>query len=172
MLQTAGSILPNEARHDTYLRDGAGASPFPTPYDTALTALFAYNLAHMFVVSCPQELPGQVLLPKLNLTSPMPPENLQPPTPAGTTLNFAWDPSQFFVNVDPNAPLYIAFINQVSPPVFEEVTKTGTGTGTVAVPDAIGGIAFAVLSTFSGGLSAMDLSLFGTLAGPAEVALA
>lgn len=117
------------------------------------------------------ELPGQVLLPKLNLTSPTPPENLQPPIAAGTTLTFAWDPSTFFVTVDPNAPLYMAFINQISPPIFEEVTKTGTGTGTVPVPSGVGGIAFAVLSTFSGGLDEMSLSQFGTLAGPAEVAL-
>lgn len=162
-----------EARHITFLRDGIGASPFPTAFDTALTALWSFNLAQMFIVSCPEQLPGQVVLPKLNLTSPTPPENLQPPTPAGTTLDFAWDPSQFFVPVDPNAPLYIAFINQVSAPVFVEVTKGSTaGTGSVALPAGVEGIAFGVLTTFSGGLSEMDLSSFGTLAGPVEIALA
>ncbi|KAF2091305.1 hypothetical protein K490DRAFT_183, partial [Saccharata proteae CBS 121410] len=57
LLTTASSILTVEARHDSFLRAGLGASPFPTPFDTSLTALWAYNLAHMFVVSCPQELP-------------------------------------------------------------------------------------------------------------------
>ena len=77
----------------------------------------------------------------------------------------------FFVPVDPNAPLYIAMINQIAPPVFVEVTKTGTGSGTVAVPASISGIAFAVLTTFSGSLSEQQLNDFGTLAGPAEVVL-
>ena len=62
-------------------------------------------------------------------------------------------------------------INQIAPPVFVEVTKTGTGTGTVAVPAGISGVAFAVLTTFSGDLSEQQLNDFGTLAGPAEVVL-
>ena len=172
LLQAAGSILPNEARHDTYLRTGAGASPFPTPYETALTALWAFNLAQMFIIECPEQLPNQVALPKLNLTSPTPPTNLQPPTPDGTVLTFAFDPSTFFVPVSPGTQLYVAFVNQISDPVFAPLTSTGTGTGTVPVPDGIGGVAFAVLTTFAGGLTAQQLSSFGTLAGPAEVALA
>ncbi|MCJ1310171.1 hypothetical protein MMC25_003832 [Agyrium rufum] len=169
LLTDASSILTVEARHDAYLRTGVGASPFPNAFDTALTAVFAYNLASMFLVSCPEYLPI-ILLPKLNLTSPTPPPNLQPPLAAGTPLNFAWDPTKFFVPVDPNAPLYIAMINQnVSAPIFQQVTKTGTGTGTVPVPSGVAGVAFAVLTTFSGGLTEAQLTSFGTLAGPAEV---
>ncbi|MCJ1410843.1 hypothetical protein MMC19_004929 [Ptychographa xylographoides] len=171
LLEDAASILPNEARHDAYLRVGIGASPFPTAFDTPLTAVFAYNLASMFVVSCPQYLPI-ILLPKLKLVSPIPPSNLQPPTPAGTILTFSWDPTTFFVPVDPSAPLYIAMINQISPPVFEEVTMVGEGMGTVPVPAGVGGVAFAVLTTFSGGLNETELTSFGTLAGPAEIVLA
>ena len=159
-----------ESRHDAYLRTGIGASPFPTAFDTPLTAVWAYNLASMFVVSCPMYLPI-ILLPKLNLTSPVPPPNLQPPTPAGTTLEFAWDPSTFFVPVDPSTPLYIAMINQISPPVFEQVTMTGIGMGTVPVPANVSGVAFAVLTTFAGGLNETELTNYGTLAGPAEVVL-
>ena len=159
-----------ESRHDAYLRTGIGASPFPTAFDTPLTTVWAYNLASMFVVSCPMYLPI-ILLPKLNLTSPMPPSNLQPPTPAGTILEFAWDPTTFFVSVDPSAPLYIAMINQISPPIFEQVTITGTGMGTVPVPANVSGVAFAVLTTFAGGLNETELTNFGTLAGPAEVVL-
>ncbi|KZF19652.1 hypothetical protein L228DRAFT_270974 [Xylona heveae TC161] len=171
LLTAAGSILAVEARHDAYVRTEIGASPFPTAFDTALTPVFAYNLAQMFIVSCPQPLPI-IVLPKLNLTSPMPPQNLQPPVAAGTTLSFAWDPSKFFVSVDPNAPLYIALINQdVQAPIFQEVTKTGSGTGTVPLPANITGVAFAVLTTFSGGLTEAQLTQYGTLAGPAEVAV-
>ena len=174
LLTTAGSILTNEARHDSFLRAGVGASPFPAPFDTSITALWAYNLAHMFVVHCPQELPGVVLLPKLQLESPQPTPHLQPPVPAGTTLTFSWDPSTFFVEVDPAAPLYIAVISQVSDPVFEKVTVFGSGAramGTVPVPEGVSGVAFAVLTTFAGGLNTTQLSQFGTLAGPAEVVL-
>lgn len=177
LLTEAASILTNEARHDAYLRAGAKGSPFPTPFDTTLPGLWAYNLAHQFVVSCPQELPNPpfVLLPKLSLTAPEnssapPPANaLQMPLANGTSLSFAWDPTTFFVSVDPNAPLYIAFINQNNPPVFEKITMTGTGAGTVALPDGLGNAVFAVLTTFSGGLNETQLAQFGTLAGPQEI---
>lgn len=167
--EASGSILTVEARHDAYLRTGIGASPFPNAFDTGLSAVWAYNLAHMFVESCPQYLP-LILLPKLKVTSPMPPVNLQPPVPAGTEINFAWDPSTFFVTVDPNKPLYIAMVNQnVSAPIFQEVKKTGTGSGSVPLPKGVAGAAFACLTTFSGGLTLDQLTSFGTLAGPVEV---
>ncbi|KAI9689280.1 MAG: hypothetical protein M1820_010164 [Bogoriella megaspora] len=170
--EASGSILTVEARHDAYLRTGLGASPFPTNFDTGLTANWAFNLAQQFIVSCPQQLSGVIQLPKLNVTSPKPPPNLQPPVAPGTTVSFAWDPSTFFVPVDPNAQLYIAMVNQnVSAPIFQSVTSTGTGTGNVQVPQNVNGTAFAALTTFSGGLSLNDLSSFGTLAGPAEVVL-
>ena len=170
LLTDASTILTNEARHDAYLRTGVGASPFPSPFDTSLTAVFAYNLAQQFIVSCPQQLP-LIILPTLKATAPVPPANLQPPTPAGTLVTFEWDPTKFFVPVDPNAPLYIAMINQDNPVVFLEVTKTGTGAGTVPVPEGVSGVAFAVLTTFSNGLDEQQLNDFGTLAGPAEVVL-
>ncbi|KAI9845161.1 MAG: hypothetical protein M1837_005046 [Sclerophora amabilis] len=170
LLTTAGSILTIEARHDSYLRAGAGASPFPNAFDTSLSAVFAYNLAQMFIVSCPSPLPI-IVLPKLTLTAPTPPLNLQPPAGEGTVLSFSWDPSTFFVDVDPAAPLYIALINQVAKPYFIQVSSTGTGSGTVTVPAGVAGVAFAVLTTFSEGLTEVQLTEFGTLAGPAEVAL-
>ncbi|KAL9114717.1 MAG: hypothetical protein Q9227_001395 [Pyrenula ochraceoflavens] len=170
LLSTASSILTVEARHDSYLRTGLGASPFPNPFDTSLTALFAYSLAQLFIVRCPMQLPITPT-PKLNLTSPMPPLNLQPPTPAGTNLTFSWDPSTFFTPVPADAPLYIAIINQIAPPIFQKVTKTSNNTGVVPVPQGAAGVAFAVLTAFSGNLTEMQLSSFGTLAGPAEVVL-
>lgn len=85
LLTAAGSILTVEARHDSYLRAGLIASPFPNPFDTSLSALWAYNLALEFVVYCPQYLP-LIRIPVLKLVSPMPAIYLMPPTPAGTTL--------------------------------------------------------------------------------------
>lgn len=177
LLTSASSILTVEARHDSYLRAGAIASPFPIPFDTALSAVFAYNLASQFVVSCPQPLPI-ILLPKLSITTPLPPANATVVTGAiaagmmpgeGDVLGFAFDPKTFFVSVAPNAPLYIAFINQASPTAFAPLKMTGAGMGTATVPKGVSGVAFAVLTTFSGGLDTNQLTQFGTLAGPVEI---
>ena len=173
MLEVASaSIVTVEARHDAYLRAGVGGSPFPTAFDTALTAVFAYNLAQLFIVQCPQQLPLPIL-PKLTLESPVPPPNLQPPVPAGTLLKFTFDPSTFFVKVAPATPLYIGLINMVTNVTYTEVTSCGTGCATIPVPEGAAGAAFAVLTTFSpaDALSEDQLSNFGALAGPAEVIL-
>ncbi|KAL9584605.1 MAG: hypothetical protein Q9212_002010 [Teloschistes hypoglaucus] len=170
LLTAASSILTVEARHDAFLRAGVGASPFPTAFDTALTAVYAYNIAQMFIVSCPKQLP-LVILPKLTFVGPTPKSNLQPPTPAGTLLTFSFDPSTFFVKVDPKAPLYIAIINMVTNITFIEAIKVNANTVTVPVPKDTAGAAFAVLTTFSGGLNETQLTQFGSLAGPAEFVL-
>lgn len=85
LLTAATSILTVEARHNAFIRAGIGASPFPAPFDTPLSADFAYNLALQFVVSCPNYL-ALSNIPTLTLVSPSPSPNLQPPVAAGTTL--------------------------------------------------------------------------------------
>lgn len=171
LLTEAGSILTVEARHDAFLRAGVQGSPFPAPFDTALSALWAFNLAQQFIVSCPQQLPGFVQLPKLEVTSPAPSPNLTP-VPAGTTVEYKWDPSTFFTTVDPSKPLYIAIVNQnVEMPIFVEVENLNfaAGTGSIQAPAGGAGAAFACLTTFSGGLDLAALTSYGTLAGPVEV---
>ena len=172
LLTAASSILTVESRHDAYLRAGVGASPFPTSFDTALTGTFAYNLAQMFIVECPKQLPLPIL-PKLTLKSPMPPPNLQPPTPAGTELQFTYDPSKFFVQPPAGAPLYIGLINMVTNVTYTEVTSCGDNCAQIPVPKGAAGAAFAVLTTFSpdAALTEDQLTQFGALAGPAEVIL-
>ena len=45
-------------------------------------------------------------------------------------MTFEWDPNEFLISVDPSITLYIALVNQnVSSPVFEQVTKTSPSTG-------------------------------------------
>ena len=128
LLTSAASILTTEARHDSYLRAGALASPYPTPFDTAFSAVFAYNLAQQFIVSCPLPLPI-ILLPKLSITNPPPPANASSPVTAGPgqVLAFAFDAGGFFVPVDKAAQLYVAFVDQVGPPAFVPLTRTGEG---------------------------------------------
>ncbi|KAK4544503.1 hypothetical protein LTR36_004075 [Oleoguttula mirabilis] len=166
--EVAASILTVEARHDTYLRTGIAASPFPSAFDTGLTATWAFNLAQMFVVSCPTQLPI-VKLPTLNLLVA---SNQQLPGPTTTVGAFGWDPSQFFVAVDSAAPLYIAIVNQnISAPIFVPLNMTSSTTGTATLPQNITGAAFACLTTFAGGLDLAALSSYGTLAGPVELLL-
>ncbi|KAI9716412.1 MAG: hypothetical protein M1828_000354 [Chrysothrix sp. TS-e1954] len=171
LLTEAGSILTVEARHDAFLRAGVMGSPFPNPFDTALSALWAFNLAQQFIVQCPMQLPGVVALPKLTVTSPAPSPDLVP-VPAGTPVEFKWDPSTFFNPVDPSTPLYIAIVNQnVEMPIFAEVQNLdfSAGTGSVPAPANVSGAAFACLTTFSSGLDLTALSQYGTLAGPVEI---
>jgi len=169
LLTEAASILTVEARHDSFLRAGLLASPFPTSFDTSLTAVWAYNLALMFVESCPMYLP-LIELPQLMVTNPPAPADPAVPPPA--TLTFNWDPTKFFVTVDPNEPLYIAFVNQQMPTVFVEVTSCGVGCGTVPTPGSpLSGAVFAALTTFKASLNETGLTDYGTLAGPAELIL-
>ena len=84
-------------------------------------------------------------------------------------LTFEFDPAGFFVPVQKGQGLYVAFINQVLPAVFAPLTMTSATTGTAVVPVGVEGVAFAVLTTFSGGLDTAQLTQFGTLAGPVEV---
>lgn len=164
VLTAATSVLLVEARHDSILRRGLGASPNPNPFDTPVTALWAYSIAHNFVVGrCPVEL-YPTTLPKLSV-SPMPPANLRPQQPAGTQLTFTWDPATFLSPTAASTPVYIFFVNQVAAPVFVPAGTAGAGSATVALPSGIAGVAFAGLSTFSGGLNMTQLSNFGTLAG-------
>ena len=172
LLTAAGAILAVESRHDSFQRAGLGGSPFPTPFDTALTALWANTLAQQFVVSCPQQLPGLTKLPTLSVTSPAPQPHLMPAPPAGSMVEFKWDPSTFFVTVDPTTPLYIAMVNQnTEAAIFQQVQNLdfNAGTGSVPLPEGVAGVAFAALTTFSGGLDLTALSQYGTLAGPAEI---
>lgn len=62
-------------------------------------------------------------------------------------------------------------INQNTPVIYEQITSCGTGCATVPVPTGVSGVAFAVLTTFSEGLTEGQLSAYGTLAGPVEVVL-
>ena len=169
LLTAASSILTVESRHDSYLRAGVGASPFPTSFDTALTAAFAYNLAQMFIVHCPKQLPIPIL-PKLTLQAPTPPSNLQPPTPAGTELKFTYDPSTFSNKTNATGPYYIGLVNMITNVTYTEATSCGTNCAQIPVPEGAAGAAFAVLTTAAGSTED-QLSAYGTLAGPAEVIL-
>lgn len=169
LLTAAASILTVEARHDAYLRAGLGQSPFPRPFDTPLTATWAYNLAQPFVVHCPQQLSFPVL-PALSIAPPEAPASIAGPIPQGGTINFSWTATS--VPVTATQALYIAIIaGPVEPPTYVPLTRSGANAGSIKVPTGQNGTYFAVLTSFSGGLNTTELTATGTLAGPQVFAI-
>lgn len=169
LLTAASSILTTEARHDAYLRAGLGQSPFPRPFDTPLTADWAYNLAQPFIVNCPQQLAFPVL-PALSVAAPQYPASIADPVAPGGTIAFTWTGTT--VPVTATQALYVALIaGPVQPPVYVPLTRTGTSSGSITIPAGQNGTFFGVLTTFSGGLNTTQLTATGTLAGPAVFAI-
>ena len=166
----ASSILTNEARHDAFLRTGLDAFLFPTPYDTPLTAVLTYNLAYHFVVSYPDPSPYHSFQ---SSTSP-----LQRPQRVCSHLFCRALHSNLFGIRLPSSSLstecaFVHCSDQSKPShALSRGSKTGNGSGTVQVPGDVSGVAFAILTTFSGSLDQTTLVSYGTLAGPAEVVLA
>ncbi|KKY22686.1 putative sexual development protein [Phaeomoniella chlamydospora] len=177
LVKTLSSILTVESRHDAFFRSVNGEVPNPTPFDTGISGLWAYNLALSFVVSgsCPVELPLPIL-PGLTVTQPTsvsytkrseaPYANI---TQSPPQLEFTWDPSQAPFAAESGKQLLIGWVNQLNVPVYTPVNTTATGKGTTYIPRGMNGVAFAVLTSqvFE---NVNDLA-FGTIAGPAFVAL-
>ncbi|KAI4723359.1 hypothetical protein E4T48_00539 [Aureobasidium sp. EXF-10727] len=163
-LQTvAAQILSVEARHDAIVRDGMGASPFPTNTDVPLSSVWAYNLAQKYTTSCPQQLPID-LLPPLTFNKV-----------SGHTLDFNWSPNanNFSTRADTaGRDLYLAIVHaNVSEPIYQQVQTTGQGHGTAELPDGLGGVVYAALTASHGELTYHELTTTGTLAGPAQLVL-
>lgn len=164
--ETAASILTVEARHDAFLRLGIKRYPFPTTFDTGLTAAWAYNLAQPFIVSCPINVNSGIKLPSLQLIEPT-----KAPVPPGTPIAFSWNADEFLVPVSQTTQLYMAGVAEnVTDPIYAKVTKLNANSGTVPTPpDIPSGVVYVCLTTFSGGLTLDQLTDYGTLAGPLEI---
>jgi hypothetical protein len=72
LIRSVSSIVTVNSRHDAFFRQGIGSVPNPTPFDTGINGIWAYNLAFGFVVpgSCPVEIPIPIL-PILSVSSPL-----------------------------------------------------------------------------------------------------
>jgi hypothetical protein len=163
-LQTvAASILSVEARHDAIVRNGMGASPFPTNVDVPLSSIWAYNLAQKYITSCPQQLPINIL-PQLTFDGM-----------SGSTLSFRWTPNANNFPAPTGAAgqdVYLAMIHaNVSDPIYQQLQTTGQGQGTVQLPEGLSGVMYAALTASSGDLTYHELTTTGTLAGPAQLVL-
>jgi hypothetical protein len=71
LIKSISSILTVESRHDAFFHHIEGEVPNPTPFDTGISDIWAYNLALSFVLpgSCPVEVPLPIL-PTLSVSDP------------------------------------------------------------------------------------------------------
>jgi len=164
------SILTVESRHDAFFRDVQNREPNPAPFDTGISALWAYNIALSFIVpgSCPVEIPIPVL-PGLSVAEATvaPYANNTNSTSGIMLQEFTWDPTQLPFVVEGDKQLLAGWVNQVNTPVYTPLTMTSSGTGTARMPQGMNGIAFVALTTEQ--YADVDDLALGTLAGPAIV---
>lgn len=162
LVSPLSSILSCESQQDAFFRMSGSNTPSASPFNTALSTTFAYNIALSFVdpLSCPQLLPLPIL-PSLNLTSPVFTATAPATPPTSITFNAT--------GVTQNQKLYIGWVNQANPIVYSNVTVV-SGIGTADIPKGLTGIGFAALTADSTQTSVGGLTNV-TLAGPAPVLL-
>jgi hypothetical protein len=188
IIKSVSSVVTVESRHDAFFRYVNGKVPNPTPFDTGISSIWAYNLALPFIVpgSCPVELPIPILptLSASGLSANMPSgntsttpsgsapyanttsvasDNTQPPAQS-SQMEFSWDPTQMPFVVEQGKQLFIGWVNQLNVPVYTELSISLPGNGTADVPQELNGVAFAAVTSQLPN-NADDLAL-ATLAGP------
>ncbi|WWD17716.1 hypothetical protein CI109_102157 [Kwoniella shandongensis] len=141
--QTGGSILGNEARQNSLLRQFLGLNFFnAVNFDTPLTASQAYSLAAPFF-DCPSSNPPIEfhLIPPIlaNFTAGTPPHN------AGDEITVKWDTKKVNLGDD----VHIQFLGDVYS-IKAPLTQTGPGVGTTNLPEYINGTSILVATNFNG----------------------
>lgn len=149
-LTIAASILTVEARHNSLVRYLNGADPFPTPEDTPQTPREVVSIAGAFFVSCPTG-SAPTIMPFPALKPGMMPSNLA----AGAMIPFTVANGTTVAS-----PAYCAFANGLSV-AYQPYTN-----GACAVPKAMEGQTYVVLTSSNGSLSDET-----TIAGPAILEL-
>lgn len=164
LIKSTSSIVTVESRHDAFFRQMDGEVPNPSPFDTGITRVWAYNLALPFVVpgSCPIEIPLPVL-PTLSTT------NNNSRNDTLRQVEFMWNPSELPLEEEGSKQLFIGWLNQLNLPTYTNLTIQGQGKGTAAVPQGLNGAAFAALTSQKPN-NANDFAL-ATLAGPVALKL-
>ncbi|RDW63535.1 hypothetical protein BP6252_11080 [Coleophoma cylindrospora] len=160
LISPLSSILSVESQQDAFFRMSGSNTPSASPFNTGLSTTFAYNIALTYVDprSCPQ-LPDLVILPSLNLTSPV--VGATAPATPPTSITFTASGNL------PKGNLYIGWVNQANPVAYSNVTVTN-GIATAEIPAGMTGIAFAALTTQTVAMTVDGLTN-STLAGPAPV---
>ena len=164
LIKSTSSIITVESRHDAFFRQIGGEVPNPSPFDTGISGVWAYNLALPFVVpgSCPVEI-SLPILPTLSAT------NNDRRNDTLRQVEFAWNPDQLPLEKEGSKQLFIGWLNQLNLPTYTNLTVQGEGKGIAEVPQGLNGATFAALTSQKPG-NANDLAL-ATLAGPAALKL-
>lgn len=169
-VQVAG-IVTVESRHDAFFRMTAGEVPNPTPFDTRISAAWAYNLALDFVIpgSCGSGLPSSItslpVFPPLGLIGTNEPAFAS--TNSIGTLVFTVNTNQL-----PSAwnskPLFIGWVNQELPVIYTPVTIINGNQLQTQVPTGLNGMAFAALTSQNTAPDVASLTA-ATIAGPLPI---
>lgn len=161
------SIAPVEARHDAFfrIRSHSGLKlPNPAPFDTAISANAALNLASQFVVpgSCPQPTPAFTAFPSMNVAG-------KPSPPLSGPISFQVGDVAALRNYV-SGQLFVVWVNQAIDLDFEPVTAIDNEKGVVTstIPNGLGGVAYAALTNSSTATDVTQLTN-ETVAGPAIV---
>ncbi|KAH8799665.1 ferritin-like domain-containing protein [Xylogone sp. PMI_703] len=169
LVKSVSSILTVESRHDAFFRHIVGEVPNPSPFDTGISDIWAYNLAHSFIVpgSCSIEVPLPIL-PTLTVS------DASCSIPTNSTGNellreFTWDPTQMTFVAEAGKQLLVGWVNQLNVPLYTPLNITVKGKGTAPVPQGMNGVAFAAVTTQEPD-NTNDLAL-ATLAGPVALVL-
>ncbi len=80
------TILTDQVRQNALLRLAIGAQPYPTAFDTGISAEWSFNMMQLYIIQRPYQL-GFTRLPQLKLTSRLPPLTVTV-LPVGTVFEF------------------------------------------------------------------------------------
>ena len=172
IVQGPASILAIEARHDAFFRGAAlGLVPNPAPFDTRISAAYAFNLASQFVVlgSCGGNIPKFTPLPSLKAET-IPTYRYQSNVVTGTNvpIRFTFDAAQVKKMGYTSGDLFIGWVNEANKIAYSPAKMVGDGCVETTIPDGLASIAFAALTAQEAALDVNTLTPL-TLAGPAPV---
>lgn len=161
------SIAPVEARHDAYfrIRSHSGLKlPNPAPFDTAISANAALNLASQFVVpgSCPQQIPAFTAFPSMTVAGKASP-------PLSGSISFQIGDAKPLSQYS-SGHLFIVWVNQAFDLLFQPVTAIDKQKSMVTstIPEGLAGVAYAALTNSTTATTVGQLN-DETVAGPAIV---
>ena len=172
IVQGPTSILAIEARHDAFFRGAAlDLVPNPAPFDTRISAPYAFNLANQFIVpgSCGYNMPNFTIIPLLK-AEPVEKQRQHNSkiTGTGVTIQFCFDAAEVKNMGYGGGDLFIGWVNQANKIAYTPAKLIREGEVETQIPDGLAGISFAALT---GQQAALDVNALTplTLAGPAPV---
>jgi hypothetical protein len=159
-VSSLSAILAVESRHDAFFLLQRDQVPNPRSFDTGIGMIWAHNLARQYIVPglCIDDIPLPVL-PTLQA-------QINPPSQqSGTTsVSLSWDATEPSFKAEAGRPLTAVWINQLSVPVYTNISMDGSGNSHSDIPAGFTGQTFLAI-TSQQPQDGWDVELV-TLAGP------